>query len=504
MHYAVERAKSTEAVSALRDDIRTLRTRVSGSLYSPPAASPAGQTPMAPSASAVAARRWGEVAVPPSPGSADAAVLIAEHAAALARMQAEHTARYLKHLSRLTWASFSALAAGVLLVAAVVEAYGVPVTANTALPAGLAMTAMLVLLAIVSLLTRRGGGLIAMLIGKDGRFSTSAFQAWTWTVVLAWAFLFLVWSGVIAGHGISPVEDLTSLPLSADYLLLLGGPFAALVSAQRINSSKLASGDLQKIPAASPQVKDLVSNDAGATDLVDTQYLVFNTVAIAVFCVLLLADSTRMPDLPQAVVLLTSAAAIGYVSKKAVQKNTPSILTIVPDSGTGIPTVGRAIRIRGANFIPAGADDEEKRASVWIKFGTVVVSAIETGGVRPALAATEVVVEVPVLPDDGLENRVVPVVVVTAAGAETAAYPLQIASPCAEATLEVRDGRLRLSVPETVPAGTAVRVEVASYVEYVTTDAHHRASATVPAGLTGAQPVRIAYNGAITMKLVNL
>ncbi|MEL4320399.1 hypothetical protein WJX64_15395 [Leifsonia sp. YIM 134122] len=527
MRYALEREKSDVAVTALRDNIRSLRTLSAGILYSPPSipgpraatarmtvappivAPPAVAAPAAPvppsAAPAASAPLRPDPVAPVQPGTAAAAAKIAEHTAAISRMHAERTRLYLRHVGRLTWNIVVAIAALLLLAALVVGALGVTPADNRVLPAALAMIAVLLLLSVIALLTRNNGGLITMLIGKDGRFSTSAFQAWVWTVVLAWGFVFVVWSAVLTGRWVDPVQDLASLPLSADYLLLLGGPFAALISAQQIGSAKVASGDLQKVMASAPQVKDLVSNDAGTTDLIDTQYLVFNTVAVVVFGVLLFADPSHLPDLPQAIVILTTASAVGFVSKKAVAKNAPAILTIVPDSGSGVPTVGRKVRIRGTNFIPAGADTEEKRASVWIKFGTVVVSAIETGGVRPALEATEVIVEIPVLPDDGLDIRIVDVVVITAAGAETASYPLQIQTPCAEATLEVgADGRFDIGVESEVPEGTSVRVEVASFVEYVSIEADHHARATVPAGITGPQPVRLSFAGASTKKLVNL
>ncbi|KQO97595.1 hypothetical protein [Leifsonia sp. Leaf264] len=483
MDYAKRRAASKTKIDQLRARIRALRTQ----------AGPSGGSASDPSS--------------PSPGSDQASAAIAALELELTTELDARSDEYLHHVGSRTWRIFVGIA-GFLIAAAAFTMSTVPTIVMQHLWSAAAATVLtLGLLAIISRLTQPRG-LIGVLIGKDGRFSTSSFQAWIWTVVLAWAFIYLVFVGVLTGHWV-PAEALPAgtdgLPISADYLLLLGGPFAALVLVQQIDSSKVAAGDLQKVPTGEPQIKDLVSNDAGTTDLIDTQYLVFNTIAVVVFAVLLFANSTRLPDLPEAIVILTSASALGYVGKKAVQKNSPSILTIVPDTGSGIPTVGARVRVRGTNFIPPGADVDEKHAHVWVRFGTVVVPAIETDGQRPALSPSEIIVDVPAPPEDGLDSRLVDVVVVTAAGVETDPYQLQIVTPFADASIALEaDGTLAITVEEDVPEGTRVRVGIDGYVEETATEADHRAIAIVPAGVTGAQMVRISYAGSTTTRLINL
>ena len=69
-------------------------------------------------------------------------------------------------------------------------------------------------------------GWVALLIGADGRLSTSKTQAVLWTVILATVIVFL--AGIVAfGPGSGP--DLFDDTHWEQYLVLLGGPFAAAV-----------------------------------------------------------------------------------------------------------------------------------------------------------------------------------------------------------------------------------------------------------------------------------
>ena len=79
--------------------------------------------------------------------------------------------------------------------------------------------------------------------------------------------------------------SLGDLPVSDDYLLLLGGPVAAAVLAKGIVVSQLNNGTLTKTPApddAPLRVGDLVSADDGSVDLVDFQYSRFNLIALGI------------------------------------------------------------------------------------------------------------------------------------------------------------------------------------------------------------------------------
>ena len=318
---------------------------------------------------------------------------------------------------------------------------------NPLLWAAVAALLLWCVLVVLSRVQARSGRLTGMLIGADGRFSTSHFQAWIWTLALVWAFVFFIMFGTVGGS-----EPIGELGVSADYLLLLGGPFAAMVVAKQIDGAKVASGELQKPPSTQTKLTDLVSDDSGRTDLVDMQYLMFNTVTLLVFAISIWSDPTQLPDIPDQLLMLTGAAALGYVARKAVQRNAPIITSITAAGVTGVPTIGEYVRISGANFVPSGAETAEAITQVKVKFGATAVSptpitdhghghghrSSDTEPIpgsappstdRDGVTDAVITVRIPELPPDGRTERVVDVVVVTGVGAETAAQPLRVFSP---------------------------------------------------------------------------
>src|SRR5215211_4012909 len=132
---------------------------------------------------------------------------------------------------------------------------------------------------------RRWHFLRALYVGQDGRWSTSKLQALLWTIAVAWGLTSLIvakWYGDSAGWD----EQLRN-GLQDEYLLLLGGPFAAAIASKAIVTGKVENGDLPKVEGSSSGaaegLRQVVSDDAGDTDLIDTQYFVFNLVALAFF-----------------------------------------------------------------------------------------------------------------------------------------------------------------------------------------------------------------------------
>jgi len=385
----------------------------------------------------------------------------------------EQTEEYLRNLGRKTMTISFLLLLGAGLLISLKQGWR-PLTACGAHPctsyhqawwAGLGVWAAI---AALSLLKRGQGGVVSMLVGKDGRFSTSYFQAWLWTLVICWGFAFFIVVAIVS-RNVQPLESAAN-QLDADYFLLLGGPFAALVVAQQIKTTKLMSGDLQQVESSSTTVKDLFSSDDGRADLVDTQYLFFNFVALATFFVLFARRPDQFPNLPDGLVMLTSGAALAYIGNKAVQRNAPGIKTITCDRRAGTPRVGDVIRIHGFNFVPAGAQGEEYLARVRVRFDNVdapvdppandsgdvsaadkpVVGAEATPapGTRRApmvyadnVSPTEVRIAIPPLPDLD-PPRMVNVRVVTAAGAETEPHQLLIQSR-----------PLQVTFPNTISAG---------------------------------------------------
>lgn len=92
-----------------------------------------------------------------------------------------------------------------------------------------------------------------------------------------------------------------------------------------------------------------LTNDAGSTDLVDSQYLLFNLVALA-YVIVGLASTNQLPAIPAVLLALTGASAATYVLNKALQNDSPTVSSVVPSSFRP----GDRITITGSNFKPAG------------------------------------------------------------------------------------------------------------------------------------------------------
>lgn len=295
---------------------------------------------------------------------------------------------------------------------------------------------------------RKKYGWVGILLGADGRISTSKTQTWLWTLGLATAFLYLTGIVVFGPAGADKLWDKTDWD---QYFLLLGGPFAAGVLAKLTVVTKIQNGSLQQTTtnAASPdalqsagaatsdevaKARDVVSTDSGEIDVVDSQYLVFNVVAFiyiaaAYISSVLDADPAdriapfALPNVPSVLLGLTSLSALTYVANKTAQKSGPRIVSVSPDPATG----GAAMRILGVNLVPAGASGEAARA------GTSVALSVDDGSESAVLAPTAapdptlVQFQLPprFAPSDG-SARTVHVRVITLGGVATGPYPLQV------------------------------------------------------------------------------
>jgi hypothetical protein len=175
--------------------------------------------------------------------------------------------------------------------------------------------------------------------------------AFAWTLFIVWVFLAITVLALSkSGADLAAAEATLAKVPSDQYLLLLGGPFAALIAAKGIVTSRLASGALQKSQGDGRlDPKDLISDDAGRTDLVDLQYALFSLVAL-VWAVAMFVKQplAGLPTIPGGLAGLTSASALTYIGNKAIQRNTPLIASLTPSTAH----INEAVTIRGSNLIP--------------------------------------------------------------------------------------------------------------------------------------------------------
>ncbi len=197
---------------------------------------------------------------------------------------------------------------------------------------------------------RRSLRALHVIVGQDNRVSTSKTMALTWTAVVAWMLV------TEALRDLAANVSLGDLPVSSDYLLLLGGPFAAAVAAKGIVVSRLTNGTLVKTAApddAPLRLGDIVSADDGSVDLVDFQYSLFNLIALGIVIFTFVKHpGNGLPAVPSGLLAVTSAAALTYIGNKAVASSTPSITRFAP----GVVRSGQAVTVSGTNLMSTASD----------------------------------------------------------------------------------------------------------------------------------------------------
>ncbi|MFD7134975.1 hypothetical protein [Streptomyces sp. NPDC059894] len=277
---------------------------------------------------------------------------------------------------------------------------------------------------------RSRGGALAPVIGEDNRLSTSRAVAAAWVLFVAYAVLVLV-GRLAAASGPAERDALISgldLARGAGAVTVLAVVCAIAVLVRRVVGLRVLAQRLQKVRAHRPRAADLLTDDAGRGTFADIQYVVISAVALAFAAVRLARRPDQLPDLPWglAVVVLVSAAT--YLAGKYAEGGRPVILSVVRSREAGdldapIRT-GDDIEIRGAGFVPPGAQAADRLSRMVVRIGTVHVHVPlvpVTGGFRNP---TDAVLTVPVPAE--VEPGRVEVQVVTAAGVETNRYAIDV------------------------------------------------------------------------------
>ena len=203
----------------------------------------------------------------------------------------------------------------------------------------------------------------ALVVGMDNRTSTSKAIATAWTFLIAWGLLSAVIALVLGA-------DLTWPTLQEEYLLLLGGPFAAAVLAKYATSGQAESKPAGEVGESS--VAQLVTNDNGDTDLGDFQYVVFNVIGMAYFLSQFIgALANGFPDLPPTLTGLMLTSTGGYAAKKLLAQEAPTLISVVPASAVQ----GDTVDVFGMNLtVPPSASDDGKAATPIVRTGTAAAT----------------------------------------------------------------------------------------------------------------------------------
>ncbi|MGW7077041.1 hypothetical protein ACWGH2_19785 [Streptomyces sp. NPDC054871] len=314
------------------------------------------------------------------------------------------------------------VAVGVLLLVQALTAIGTGWT--------LARTAgVLAAVVVAGLLTGAGyvhrarGGVLAPLIGEDNRLSTSRAVAACWVLLVVFAVLVLV--GELAGaSGHRERDELIAgldLARAAGAVTVLAVVCGVAVLVRRVVGLRVLGQRLQKVPADRPRAADLLTDDAGRGSFADAQYVLVSVVAMVFAAVRLARRPEQLPDLPWGLALLVLVSAATYLAGKYAEGGRPVIHSVVRAREAGdldapIRT-GDDIEIRGAGFVPPGAQTADRLARMVVRIGAVHVHVplvpVPGGFTNPTDAALTVPVPVDVEPGR------VDVQVITAAGVET-------------------------------------------------------------------------------------
>lgn len=297
------------------------------------------------------------------------------------------------------------------------------------------------LLAGAAWLNRARGGLLAPVVGEDGRLSTGRAVAGAWTLLAGYALLHLALALALADGSAARDRLLDGLGWSgpgpgpgagaggaAGLVVTVAAAWAAALGARAVVAYRLRSGGLTKTRAARPRAADLLTDDAGRAAAVDIQYAVVAAAALLFALVQLGRRPEQLPGLPWGVAALVAVSAAVHLAARLVDGGRPAVLSVVRvrepgDLHTAIRT-GDDVEVRGTGFVPAGAESPERLARVVVRIGAVHVHVplVPVAGGFANPTATRLTVPVPVDVEPGrTELRVV-----TAGGAESAPYLLDI------------------------------------------------------------------------------
>ena len=297
---------------------------------------------------------------------------------------------------------------------------------NDALVAAMIVLAVFwaLILALLEWAGRRDGnpnrsryGFIDVVIGADGRVSTSQTVVYAWTGVFASALVIMA-SLAISGR-LTPDQAFQTGSNWDAYLMLLGGPFASAIIAKGIvsyqtqqdpnsKSGTLAAAGtanaMSATVAGTPSAADIFSGDSNAPSLVDTQYTVFSLIAIFYFVGLFTANLNQyaagavtaakadwLPQIPSALLGLTSLAALTYVGNKAVQTQGLRVASFTPNP---VPVSSPVL----ANLVNLAATATQANVAIWLMDSagdtqSLGVTTVDTAGhtasfVSPATSGT--------------------------------------------------------------------------------------------------------------------
>ena len=191
-----------------------------------------------------------------------------------------------------------------------------------------------------------------LVIGEDGRPSTSKLKPFLWTVVMIFAYAVL-YSAKFKKGSIDPISN-----IPPNLLIAIGLDVATLVAAKGITESQIASGQVEKPPPVTPATNTTVSttanagpgavfqDDNGFPELTKIQTVTWTGFAIIIYLVTVDAalkvvtaaqpnsqavTDLSLPDIAPAMMVLIGLGNAAYLGKKLVTTDTPVLTAVLVD-----------------------------------------------------------------------------------------------------------------------------------------------------------------------------
>jgi hypothetical protein len=195
-----------------------------------------------------------------------------------------------------------------------------------------------------------------LVIGEDGRPSTSKLKPFLWTAVVVFSYAVLYAARVKKGY----VEAISEVPPSL--LMAIGFDAATLVAARSITESQIQRGQIEKPPSAEPPKKTasettvtqpnngpgaVFQDDKGFPELAKIQTVTWTVFAIVIYLVAVnetlvkitnhpyfdpsrptLPSYLGLPDIAPALMVLIGLGNAAYLGKKLVTTDTPVLTAI--------------------------------------------------------------------------------------------------------------------------------------------------------------------------------
>jgi len=171
------------------------------------------------------------------------------------------------------------------------------------------------------------GRFVQLIMGEDGRYSNSKFQAVVWFSVVI-----VMYASTVINRALRLGVGLMSVGVPPHLLLLSGLSAFTYAAAKGITTTKIQNALAQGIPVqkggtgSQGLLEDLTTNDANQLDLGDFQMLVVTLLAVASYAVVAfdalgtlkaVADAT-LPDVDTTILAAFGLGQGAYLTKKAV------------------------------------------------------------------------------------------------------------------------------------------------------------------------------------------